>query len=97
MMSDIPAAIKDYSNTIAEAVIANDANISSADVNDTTITFIDKDSGETCKDMILHGNKKTANVYIEITTANGASSICDGVDALVPDTNITVGGTQVTY
>jgi len=95
--SDIPAAIKDYSNTIAEAVIANDANISSADVNDTTITFIDKDSGETCKDMILHGNKKTANVYIEITTANGASSICDGVDALVPDTNITVGGTQVTY
>ena len=95
--AQIETAIKDYSNTIAEAIIANDANISSADVNDTTITFIDKDSGETCKDMVIHGNSKTSNVYIEIVTAGGASSICNGVDSLVPDTNITVGGTQVTY
>jgi len=91
--------IKDYSNTIAEAIISDDANISSVDENKSVVTFIDKDSTTECKDLILHGNKKTQNVIIEIKSkGNGSdSSICSGVDKLVPDTNITVGGTQVTY
>jgi len=59
--AQIGTAIKNYSNTIAEAVIANDVNISSADVNTSVITFIDKDSGEKCKDMKIHGNSKTAS------------------------------------
>jgi len=91
--------IRDYSNTIAEAIISDDANISSVDENKSTVTFIDKDSTTACKDLIIHGNKSTQNVIIEIKSkGNGSdSSICNGVDALVPDTNITVGGTQVTY
>jgi len=91
--------IKDYSNTIAEAVISNDANVTNQDVNTSTVTFIDKDSTTACKDLIIHGNKSTSNVFIEIKSkGNGStSSICNGVDNLVPDTNITIGGTQVTY
>jgi len=97
--TDPVQAIKNYSNTIAEAVISNDANVTNTDNNTSTVTFIDKDSTTACKDLILHGNKSTQNVIIEIKSkGNGStSSICNGVDALVPDTNITVGGTQVTY
>ncbi len=94
---DIEQAIKDYSNTIAEALISNDANITSTDVNSSVITFIDKDSGNNCKTLTIYGNKNTGNVVIGIASTGGASAICQGVDALVPDTNITVGGTQVTY
>ena len=95
--AEIENSIKDYSNTIAEALISNDANITSADANSSVITFIDKDSGDNCKTLTIYGNKNTGNVVIGIATTGGASAICKGVDALVPDTNITVGGTQVTY
>ncbi len=94
---DIQQAIKDYSNTISEALISGDANITSADVNSSVITFIDKDSGDNCKTLTIYGNKNTGNVVIGIASTGGSSAICKGVDALVPDTNITVGGTQVTY
>ncbi len=95
--TDINATIRSYSNTIAEAEIYGDANITSADVNKSVITFIDKDSGENCKTLSIVGNKKTADVTLVIASSNGASAICNGVDALVPDTSISVGGTQVTY
>ena len=94
---DIEQAIKNYSNTIAEAIISGDANITSADINSSVVTFIDKDSGNDCKTLTIYGNKNTGNVVIGIASTGGASAICQGVDALVPDTNITVGGTQVTY
>ena len=90
--------IKKYSNTVAEAVISNDANVTNTDGNTSTVTFIDKDSGTNCKDLIIHGNKSTADVFIEIKSkGDTTSSICKGIDALVADTNISIGGTQVTY
>ncbi len=95
--ADINATIRSYSNTIAEAAISGDADITSADVNTSVITFIDKDSGENCKTLSIVGNKKTADVTLVIASSSGASAICNGVDALVPDTSISVGGTQVTY
>jgi len=91
--------IKSYSNTIAEAVISKDANVTNNDANTSTITFIDRDSTTGCKDLILHGSKATADVFLEIKSKGkgSVSSICKGVDSLVPDTNISVGGTQVAY
>jgi len=93
---DNDAAIKEYSNTIAEGVLSNDINISSFSGKKRVITFIDKDSGEACKDLIIDGDK-TGAISIAISTKNGTSAICKGVDALVQDTNITIGGTAVTY
>ena len=95
--TDPVAAIKSYSNTIAEAVISKDAVVAKVDDNESTITFIDKDSTTKCKVMTLRGNRTESEVRIEIASAKGLTAICKGVDALVPDTNITVGGSQVTY
>ena len=93
---DTEAAIKDYSNTIAEGVLSNDINITSATSTQRVITFIDKDSGNPCKDLIIDGDN-TGAISIAIKTKSGASAVCQGVDALVQDTNITIGGTAVTY
>jgi prepilin-type N-terminal cleavage/methylation domain-containing protein len=93
-------AIQEYSNTIAEAVISNDVNITQAtngDNNESTIDFIDKDSGQACKRLSIVGNSQSSSVTINIVSRNGVSSICKGVDRLVQDTNITVGGSQVIY
>jgi len=98
--TDPEKAIKEYSNTIAEAVISNDVNITQAtnsDNNESIIDFIDKDSGEKCKRLSIIGNSKSSSVTINIESTGGASAICKGVDKLVQDTNITVGGSQVTY
>jgi len=98
--SDPVATIKAYSNTVAEAVISEDATVTNTDNNQSTVTFIDKDSTTNCKDLIIWGNKSTSDVIIQIKSkGNGStSSICNGVDKLVPDTNISVGGgTQVSY
>jgi prepilin-type N-terminal cleavage/methylation domain-containing protein len=94
---DIKNTIKSYSNTISEALISGDANITSADGNVSVITFIDKDSGEKCKKLLIIGNKTTADVQLSIAKDDGTSSICNGVNKLVADTNISVGGTQVSY
>ena len=93
---DTEAAIKDYSNTIAEGVLSNDINITSASATKRVITFIDKDSGDNCKDLIIEGDD-TGAITLAISTKSGASAVCKGVDALVQDTNITIGGTAVTY
>ena len=95
--SDINNTIKNYSNTISEAMISGDAVFSSGDINASVITFVDKDSGENCKTLTIAGNSTTGDVVIAIASAGGASAICQGVDGLVADTNISVGGTQVTY
>jgi len=95
--SGIKNLIKDYSNTISEAMISGDANITSADENASVITFIDKDSGENCKTLKIDGNRKSADVTLVIANANGSSAICNGVNALVADTTISVAGTQVSY
>jgi general secretion pathway protein G len=94
---DSELAIKDYSNTIAEAILSGDAKITAVTSSKRTITFIDKDGGEVCKTMTIQGDK-TSQIYINIeTNSSSTSSICKGVDSLVQDTKITVGGTQVTY
>ena len=90
-------AIEDYSNTIAEAKISGDATIANIDANSSVITFIDKDSGDNCKKMYINGNKNTGSVVISIQTDTNNTAICKGVNTLVPDTSITVGGTQVRY
>jgi len=98
--TDPVATIKAYSNTIAEAVISGDANVSTVSTSspkESKITFIDKDSGTECKEMHIRGDKTTSDVTISIVSLSGTSSICQGVDNLVADTNISVGGTQVTY
>jgi len=95
--ADINATIRSYSNTIAEAAISGDADITSADINSSVITFIDKDSGDNCKTLSIVGNKQTADVTIVIASSGGTSTICKGIDKLVADTSISVGGTQVTY
>jgi prepilin-type N-terminal cleavage/methylation domain-containing protein len=94
---DSEDAIKAYSNTIAEGVLSEDINITEATATSRTIAFIDKDSGNKCKDLKIIGDNTTGSIQIAIVTTNGASAVCQGVDALVQDTNITVGGTQVTY
>jgi len=95
------AKIEEYSNTIAEGVISNDINVTGLSTATSPkvsqIFFIDKDSGTKCKKMEIFGDKTTSNVIISIVTDTNTTSICQGVNALVPDTNITVGGTQVTY
>ncbi len=95
--TDIENTIKSYSNTISEALISGDANITSADNNASVITFIDKDSGANCKTLTITGNKTTSDVTISIASSGGSSSICQGVDQLVADTTISVAGTQVNY
>jgi prepilin-type N-terminal cleavage/methylation domain-containing protein len=92
---DTEAALKDYSNTIAEGLLSKDISVT-ASAKSRTITFIDKDSGNKCKDLVVAGDN-TGAITIAITTKSGASAVCKGVDALVQDTNITVGGTAVTY
>ena len=94
---DIKNTIKSYSNTISEALISGDADITSADSNESEIEFIDKDSGTPCKVLKITGNKTTADVTLSIESKDGASSICQGVDSLVADTTISVAGTQVNY
>ena len=96
--TDPVQSIKDYSNTIAEAVISGDATVTNIDNSSSYITFIDKDSGAECKKMYINGNKASGNVMIGLLTEdNTTSAICKGVNTLVTDTNISVGGTQVTY
>ncbi len=93
---DTDAAIKDYSNTVAEGVLSHDINITSATTTSRVITFVDKDSGNNCKTLTISGDN-TGAIIMGVATSNGASAVCQGVDALVKDTNITVGGTAVTY
>ena len=95
--SDPVAEIKKYSNTISEGVLSNDISVANVDGNESTITFIDKDSTTNCKKLTIRGNKTTSDVVLEIASLGGTSAICKGVDALVKDTNISVGGSQVTY
>ncbi len=95
--ADPVAAIKSYSNTIAEGVISGDIKVANIDVNESTITFIDKDGGEDCKVLKVMGNKNTTAVKLVLATDNNNTAICQGVNTLVTDTSISVGGTQVTY
>jgi len=98
--NNVPASaadIRSYSNTISEAVISGDAEINTTTSSDMVITFIDRDSGNKCKRMHIIGDSTTADVNISIVEDSNASAICTGVNGLVPNTSITVGGTQVTY
>ncbi|WP_255494595.1 type II secretion system protein [Sulfurovum sp. bin170] len=96
--AQIRAAVVDYSNTIAEGVLSEDINISSADINTTTIDFIDTDGGNViCKSLVISGNRTTDTVELQLTVQTTGTAICRGVDGLVQDTNITIGGSQVTY
>ena len=94
------AKIKAYSNTVSEGVISFDMNVSSVSTSspkESKVVFIDKDSGTNCKEMHIVGDKTTSDVVISIQSLGASTAICNGVDALVADTNISVGGTQVTY
>jgi len=87
--------IKNYSNTITEAIISRDANITSVDANVSVITFIDKDSGLPCKTLSIIGNKTTDDVVLSIASSGNSanSSICRGVDQPSwQTTNISGGG-----
>jgi len=98
--NDVPAdaaTIKAYSNTIAEGVISNDISIDDTKSGDMVITFIDKDSTNDCKSLHIIGDSTTSDVNLSLVYESNASAICTGVNGLVPDTSITVGGTQVTY
>jgi prepilin-type N-terminal cleavage/methylation domain-containing protein len=95
--TDIKNQIKSYSNTIAEAIISGDAEITSADANTSVITFIDKDSNTNCKTLSIVGNKTTSDVLLTIAEDSNGSSICTGVNKLVANTSISVAGTQVNY
>jgi len=93
---DTNATIIDYSNTIAEGVLSQDIVITSVGTTSRVITFLDKDSGNDCKTLTIDGDSTSA-ITIAVATSGGASAVCNGVDNLVQDTNITVGGTAVTY
>lgn len=96
---DTDDLLKNYSNTIAEGVLSNDITVAAGGAGTTTqtVTFRDKDSGDNCKVLTILGNQDSADILIKVATASGDSAVCQGVDALVQDTNISVGGTQVTY
>jgi len=94
---DTNDSIISYSNTIAEGVLSGDMNISAVGTRTRKIQFIDKDSAIPCKTLQIDGNSSTSAITIAIVSNTGASAICQGVDKLVQDTNITVGGTQVVY
>jgi prepilin-type N-terminal cleavage/methylation domain-containing protein len=94
---DTDILINQYSNTIAEGQLSGDVNISMTGGRVRIIDFIDKDSGNICKQLIIDGNETTDAIAIAVVSVNSPSAICRGVDGLVQDTNITVGGTQVTY
>ncbi len=98
--NNVPASaadFKNYSNTIAEGVISGDISIDTTTAKDMKITFIDKDSSKNCKILHVIGDSTTADVNISIAADTNDSAICTGVNALVADTSISVGGTQVTY
>ncbi len=94
---DTIADIQGYSNTIAEGNLSNEVGIVINSGKLRTITFYDRDSDDPCKTLEIGGDNTTGSIQIAITTTGGASAVCQGVDSLVQDTNITVGGTQVTY
>jgi len=98
--NDVPdtvADIKDYSNTIAEGVLSNDINVTRTDKDTKIIKFIDKDSGQLCKELTIEGDSTTSSVQLQLVDKSGTSAVCKGVKALVVDTNITVGGNTVSY
>jgi len=93
----LKTALSAASNTISEGLSTGDILVTYSDVNTSTMTFVDRDNSVNCKVLTLSGNSKTPTVELQLVTASGASAICNGVDGLVKDTNITVGGTQVVY
>ena len=98
--NNVPATLddfKNYSNTISEGLINGDISVDVSTDKDKVITFIDKDSGNDCKTLHVLGDSTTSDVNISVAYESNASAICTGVNALVADTSIAVGGTQVTY
>ena len=93
---DSNASINDYSNTIAEGQLSGDIMVTSVSSTKRVIAFFDKDSGDKCKEIIIEGDD-TSSIYLTLVDKAGASAVCQGVKALVKDTNITIGGTAVTY
>jgi len=94
---DTNDTINQYSNTIAEGQLSGDMNVSQEGGSRRVIDFIDKDSGTVCKKLYIDGNDTTDAITLAIVSQGASTAICRGVDSLVQDTNITVGGTQVTY
>lgn len=96
---DTADLINEYSNTIAEGVLSGDVSVAAGGAGSTSqvITFIDKDSGTNCKTLTISGNTNTADINMTIATSATTSAICQGVDNLVTNTSITVGGRTVTY
>jgi len=93
----VQAALVLASNTISEGVQTGDIVVARVDENTTTMTFVDTDNAVDCKVLTLAGSSLSPLVELQLLTAAGASNICNGVDGLVRDTNIAVGGTQVRY
>ena len=95
--ADPVAALSLASNTISEGIATGDIVVTNVDGNSTKMTFVDRDNAMNCKTLTLAGSSTTSAVVLRLVTDSGASAICKGVDGLVRDTNITVGGTQVVY
>jgi len=96
---DDNATINDYSNTINEGQLSGDISVTTVGSSSRVIAFLDKDSTTVCKNMTIAGSQTSGSITIAIATVTNGSgtAVCNGVDALVQDTNITVGGNQVTY
>jgi general secretion pathway protein G len=94
---DPVAVLKDFSNTVAEGVISEDIEVKKVDTNQSQIIFKNRDGGEDCKLLKLMGNKNTSAVKLVVEKISDKTAICQGVNSLVPDSTVTVGGTQVSY
>jgi prepilin-type N-terminal cleavage/methylation domain-containing protein len=94
----IPQNKKDMeviSNTISE--VSSDFSI--AVINGKTIQFIDTDNGtEICKVLTIN-DTNISRVTLDFTDGNGTSSICIGVQNLIPNTNsgLIIAGNAVVY
>ena len=87
--------IEAISNTISE--VSPDFAI--AVINGKTIQFIDTDHGaEICKILTIN-DTNISRVTLDFTDGNGTSSICAGVQALIPNTNsgFIIAGNLVIY
>jgi len=78
------------SNIISEGAETGDVTFTAG--NPTVVNFVDRDNSETCITLDYNGTD------VRIThNAGGTHAICQGVQSLVKESNVSVSGSRVTY
>ncbi|MFY9141264.1 type II secretion system protein [Sulfuricurvum sp.] len=86
------ATWENASNTAREMLAAGDAS-----VNGDTLSFIDKANADAVCLTVQIDDTNTSNVQMVTVHGDGASALCDGVQNMVPEGNVTVSGRNVVY